>query len=322
MYLEHYGGPANQRLTLASRAFLTSPPEGLCDHPVLTPRAFVTFAPPDELERLDELQAEVGELAEIERLDAAATLDLAPYLRPGVIGGSLHEPGAQDIDVMALHQGFVRGARAAGAAIARSAGLVALGPGRSARWRVTTLAGEVDADVVVDAAGAWGDEVARLAGVAPVGLMPLRRTAFTVTVPPVPPNGPMVATAGPGYYAKPEAGGLMLASPVDETPSEPCDSRPEEIDVARALDAMDATTTLGARHVTRAWAGLRTFAPDHAPVIGWDDDVEGFCWMVGQGGTGIQTAPAAGRLVADVVTGATASELGPERLRVRSSCPR
>ena len=131
----------------------------------------------------------------------------------------------------------------------------------------------------------------------------------------------MVNTVGPGYYAKPESGGLMLCSPADETLSEPCDARPEEIDVARALDAMEATTTLGARHVTRAWAGLRTFAPDRDPVIGWDDRVEGFCWMVGQGGTGIQTAPAAGELVAAVVAGATAAsgdasiDLGPARLR-------
>jgi D-arginine dehydrogenase len=147
----------------------------------------------------------------------------------------------------------------------------------------------------------------------------MRRTACTVTVPPVPPDGPMVATVGPGFYAKPESGAHMLVSPADETPSDPCDARPEEIDVARALDAMDGATTLGARHVTRAWAGLRTFAPDRDPVIGWDDAVPGFCWMVGQGGTGIQTAPAAGELLAGVVTGAVRSELGPERLRVSSS---
>jgi D-arginine dehydrogenase len=320
MYLEHYGGAANQHLTVASRAFLESPPDGLCDHPVLSPRAFLTFAAPGHEHLLDAELAEVGVLAEVETVDARTVLELAPYLRPGAVGAGLLEPGAQDIDVMGLHQGFVRGARAKGAVIARSAAAVVIEPGRDARWSVTTGAGVVAADVVVDAAGAWGDEVAAMAGVEPLGLAPLRRTAFTVTVPPVPPEGPMVNTAGPGFYAKPESGGLMLCSPVDETPSEPCDARAEEIDVARALDALDAATTLGARHVTRAWAGLRTFAPDRDPVIGWDDRVEGFCWMVGQGGTGIQTAPAAGALVAAVVAGdPDAGSLGPTRLRQPST---
>ena len=317
MFLEHYGGPVNQRLTTASRSFLEAPPEGLCDHPVLTPRAFLTFARPGEEQLLADEVAAVGVLAEVERLDAAATRALAPYLRSDAVVGGMLEPGAQDIDVMGLHQGFVRGARAAGAVLARSAGVRSIGPASGARWRVVTDAGVIETDVVVDAAGAWGDAVAVLAGVHPVGLRPLRRTAFTVTVPPIPPEGPMVNTIGPGYYAKPESGGLMLCSPADETLSEPCDARPEEIDVARALDAMEATTTLGARHVTRAWAGLRTFAPDRDPVIGWDDRVEGFCWMVGQGGTGIQTAPAAGELVGAVVAGAVdgPTDLGPARLR-------
>ena len=284
---------------------------------MLTPRAFLTFARPGEEELLADEVAAVGVLAEVERLDAADTRALAPYLRPDAVAGGMLEPGAQDIDVMGLHQGFVRGARAAGAVLARSAGVRSIGPATGARWRVTTDAGAIETDVVVDAAGAWGDAVAGLAGVRPVGLRPLRRTAFTVTVPPIPSEGPMVNTVGPGYYAKPESGGLMLCSPADETLSEPCDARPEEIDVARALDAMEATTTLGARHVTRAWAGLRTFAPDRDPVIGWDDRVEGFCWMVGQGGTGIQTAPAAGELVAAVVAGVAdgPADLGPARLR-------
>jgi D-arginine dehydrogenase len=318
IFLEHYGGAANQRLTAASRSFLTSPPDGLCDHPILTPRPFVMFAPPGDERAIDDVYEQVGRLAVVERLDPAATLELAPYLRPEAVGAAFLEPGAQDIDVMGLHQGFVRGARAAGAVIARGAGLVDVARD-DAGWTITTDRGLVRSQVLVDAAGAWGDEVARLAGVEPVGLVPMRRTACTATVPPVPPAGPMVATVGPGFYAKPEPGGLMLVSPADETPSDPCDARPEEIDVARALDAMDAVTTLGARHVTRAWAGLRTFAPDREPVIGWDDAVPGFCWMVGQGGTGIQTAPAAGELLAGVVTGVMRSELGPERLRVSSS---
>jgi D-arginine dehydrogenase len=322
MYLEHYGGPVNQRLTVASRAFLTDPPDGLCDDAVLTPRAFLSFAAPGEEHLLDEMQEAVGGLAGVERLDATATRALAPYLRAGAVGGGLLEAAAQDIDVMGLHQGFVRGARAAGAVIARSAGVLAIEAGGDPRWRVTTDAGLIEADVVVDAAGAWGDDVARMAGVDPLGLTPLRRTACTVTVPPdgplVGPDGPMVGTAGPGFYAKPETGGLMLCSPADETPSAPCDARPEEIDVARALDAMDACTTLGARHVVRAWAGLRTFSPDRDPVLGWDDRVEGFCWMVGQGGTGIQTAPACGAVVAAEVTGSAPSDLGPGRLRISS----
>ena len=129
MFLEHYGGPVNQRLTTASRAFLEAPPDGLCDHPVLTPRAFLTFARPGEEQLLADEVAAVGVLAEVERLDAAATRALAPYLRPDAVVGGMLEPGAQDIDVMGLHQGFVRGARAAGAVLARSAGVRSIEPG-------------------------------------------------------------------------------------------------------------------------------------------------------------------------------------------------
>jgi D-arginine dehydrogenase len=162
---------------------------------------------------------------------------------------------------------------------------------------VDTSAGIRGCDVIVDAAGAWGDIVAERAGVAPVGLVPKRRTAFMVAAPRGSATWPMVIDADERFYFKPD-GEQMLCSPADTTPSDPVDARPEEVDVASAIERINAATTLGIRHVRSEWAGLRTFAPDDAMVIGMDPDVAGFCWLVGQGGTGIQTASAAARLAA------------------------
>jgi D-arginine dehydrogenase len=166
---------------------------------------------------------------------------------------------------------------------------------------VSTDDGRFEADVIVNTAGAWGDEIAALAGARPVGLRPLRRTAFTVAAPPDSDRWPLVHGIDGTFYFKPESAGQLLCSPADETPSPPCDARPEEIDVARAIDRINEATTLAIRHVRAQWAGLRTFAPDRVLVLGFDDIVDGFVWHVGQGGTGIQTAPAAGRAVASLV---------------------
>jgi D-arginine dehydrogenase len=188
---------------------------------------------------------------------------------------------------------------------------------------------------VVDAAGAWGDQVARLAGIPAVGLQPMRRTAFTASLsgsvsgewdPAVVRRWPLVQDLHDTWYFKPEAGPSLLCSPADETPSEPCDAKPEEIDVARAIASINDWTTLELRHVRRAWAGLRTFSPDRSPVIGFEPELPGFFWLAGQGGTGIQTAPAQGMATAGLVLegrlpealtarGLTVDRLGPGRLR-------
>ena len=203
---------------------------------------------------------------------------------------------------MGLHQLYIRRARAAGADVVRSARvqeIVADGEG----WLLTTAAGPVRADVVVNAAGAWGDGVAEMAGVAPVGLTPMRRTAFTTRIDHDPTDWPFIYAdiSSLHCYFKPEAGNQLLCSLSDETPSEPCDARPEEIDVALAIEHINELTTLNIRSVATTWAGLRTFAPDRNPVFGWDDAVPNFLWMVGQGGCGIVTSPIAGQIAAALI---------------------
>ncbi len=318
-YLEHYGGTVNERLTVASRSFFTAPPDDWAPTPLVSPRAAMNVGTESDLDALA-TEATAGG-ARVTAVSADEAREICPVLRATWVAGGVLEPEALDIDVAALHQGFVGQARRRGAAIVVSAGVRRLERiGR--RWHVfTDDASRWEADVIVDAAGAWGDEVAALAGVRPIGLQPLRRTAFTVASPPDSSGWPLVHAIDGTFYFKPESAGQLLCSPADETPSPPCDARPEEIDVALAIDRINEATTLAIRHVRSTWAGLRTFAPDRAPVLGYDDVVDGFVWHVGQGGTGIQTAPAAGRAVASLVLddclpddlGLTTADLAPRR---------
>ena len=316
-YLENYGGPLNRALTLASR-------DGFARGPFLRTRPMLVVGGPDELPELEALAAEGARLVDSIRLiDGEEARRIVPVLRPEVVAAGVLEPDAADIDVAALHQSFVRRARAAGATVVTAAGEIAVRPRPDGSWHAEPAGWS--APVVVDAAGAWGDRLAEVAGVAPLGLRPLRRTALLTRAPADSGAWPLVVW-GDRCYFKPEAGPSLLCSPVDETPSEPCDARPDELDVARALDAVNTCTTLGLRHVRTAWAGLRTFSPDRDPVIGFDPDAPGFFWLVGQGGTGIQTAPAQAAAAAALALGEplptdllrhgiSAAALGPARLR-------
>jgi D-arginine dehydrogenase len=205
------------------------------------------------------------------------------------------------LDPHALLQGFARTIKMAGGEVVPGARVAAIGP----RWRVETMAGEAyEAPVLINAAGAWADDVARLAGVRPLGLTPLRRTIIVFD----PPSGmdvrewPFVKTAVDYMYMMPDAGRL-LASPVDETPDDPCDAQPDEYDMAVAAHRVTEFTTLEVRRITHKWAGLRTFAADRVPVAGFAPDADGFFWLAGQGGYGLQTAPAMAEIVESLVTG-------------------
>ena len=327
---ETVGHPVVGALARASRPFLASPPRGFVDHPLLSPRGLLWVG--TSAGALDALGAEAP-VGAASRIGPAATTALVPQLtEPWRAAGAVHEPDAQAVDVAALLQAYLRGLRALGGTLhtssealrltqlpsggAGSAGAEDRGPkARQGGWRVEAGGEVIECGVVVDAAGAWGDVVAERAGVRPLGLAPRRRTACIVPVPDGHDVGgwPLIMDVGGSFYAEPEPGGLLV-SPGDETPAEPGDARPDELDVALALDRLREATTLPVRSVRRAWAGLRTFAPGRVPVAGFDPDVAGFYWLVGQGGAGIKTAPALAELAAADITGTPSATALPAEI--------
>ena len=303
LYSALYGNACVRALTRASRPFFDAPPAGFSPYPLLRPRDCLFLVSPGQEPLAEAFAASPGVQGHTQALDAAATLARVPILDPRQVSGSLLDAGSADIDVDGLHQGFLRSARAAGAQLLLDAPLRAL-EREGANWRVHTDAACLRTPLVINAAGAWADAVAALAGIAPVPLQPLRRTAALVDVP----GGldasawPAVITIDESHYFKPDAG-LLLISPADETPSPPCDAQPEELDVAIAVDRFETLTGQRVSHVRHRWAGLRVFSPDRTPVVGHDPVASGFFWCAGQGGYGIQTAPALGRCAADLALG-------------------
>ncbi len=302
--IPNYGAGSTLALTRSSLDFLRDVPADLADHPLLEGRDILTVG----LDGQDaELQAMLDKGRdsglEVNEIDVPSALAMAPHIRPEVVRRAIVETGSADIDVAGLHQAFVRMARRSGASINVEMALTAA-RADGAGWAIETTSGPLHADVIVNCAGAWGDVVAARCGLPPIGLRPLRRTAFMVRSPfDGSAHWPLVDDASMQWYVKPD-GSQFLCSPADESPDQPRDAKPEAIDVAMAIDRINAVTLLDIRSVASSWAGLRTFSPDRSMVIGPDPEVTNFIWCVGQGGTGIQTSPGAGRLVADlVVTG-------------------
>ena len=308
MWILNYG-PADVRvLTGLSRSFFEAPPEGFTETPLMSGRPFCFLAPPDQLPALRDLLDQGIGLREI----AIAELrQLVPALRPGYAVAAAIEDDAFDMDVAALHQGFLKLLRRRGGVLAlRSrAGRIERGDGV---WQVEVTGGAVfRAPVVVNAAGAWGDEVAAQAGLRPLGLQPKRRTGIIID--PAPwdvSDWPLVNDVAHTWYIRTEARTRLMVTPCDETDMPPHDVQPDELDIAIGIDRMQQALDIDVRRVERAWSGLRTFTPDRSLAIGWDGATEGFLWSVGQGGYGIQTSPAAGRLVADLVAGRDPGEVG------------
>jgi D-arginine dehydrogenase len=299
LFSEYFGTPPVRALTAASRGFLTAPPAGFGDAPLLSPRGVLTVAPPACEAEFDAALATAATApagaVEITEADARA---LVPVLRPGRYARAMHKPGAMDIDVAALHQGYLRGVRATGRVVTRAP--VRALDRAAGRWRATTPAGEYSAPVLVDAAGAWADGVAALAGLGPLGLVPHRRTACLVDAGPDAAGWPLFNDLPETFYCKPESGALLVC-PADAAPDVPGDARPRDLDVAIGIDRLERATTLSVRRVAHAWAGLRTSPADDLPVIGPDPRQPAFCWLAGLGGYGVQLSPAAGRLLAATV---------------------
>ena len=298
---EIYGGPLIQPLTSASGPFLAAPPADFHDRSFLRPRGAVHLAGVDGEDVLDALAAGFRGTVELERLGRSQLDAAIPGLRPGWTSG-LSEPTCRDIDVAALHGAYLRAARLRGVELLTNARLLSA-ERRDGGWSVDTTAGPIAAGILVDAAGAWADEVAVRAGERPLGIRPHRRTIVQLrTDPPAPGSLPLVIDALGRFYFKPEAGRLWL-SPHDETPCGACDTAAEEIDVAAAIDRFEQVVDWRVEQVEHSWAGLRSFAPDRLPVYGFAPGRRDFFWCAGQGGFGIQTAPAAARLAASLLLG-------------------
>jgi len=299
LFSETYGNAPVRMLSRASREFLFAPPAGFSDYPLVAPRGALHIARSDQAAHIDDFLAMPGVAMSTQLVDAAGVARLCPLLRADYAIAGVHEPDARDVDVHGLHQGYLRQIKASGGSIVTDTTCLEL-ERTGAAWRVRTEHAMFGAPIVVNAAGAWADEVAGLAGLSPLGIVPCRRTALLVDAPPGLASMPLTIDIEEMFYFKPDAGKLLL-SPCDETPSPPCDVQPDELDIAVAVDRVQTATTLEIARVSRKWAGLRSFAPDRSPVIGYDARSEGFFWLAGQGGYGIQTAPAAGRLAAALI---------------------
>jgi D-arginine dehydrogenase len=305
LHSETYGSAEIRAITVASGRFYRKPPAGFTDHPLLTPRGALIAGRAEQQAATQKAAADYARLVPSVRwLDPVEALRRQPLLKPeAAAGGAIFEE-AEDMDVAAIHGGFLKGARAAGAVLRLNAEVTHVDR-KGRNWTIRLRDGEsVTANTLVNASGAWADVLAGLAGAAPVGLVPKRRTAFTFDAP----AGldltrlPMAIDFDETWYIKPEVG-QFLGSPADETPSPPCDAQPEEMDIAIAVERIETATTLSIRRIKNKWAGLRSFVADKNLVVGHDPKVEGFFWLAGQGGYGIQTGEAAGRLAASLALG-------------------
>lgn len=293
LFEEHYGPLQVQALTRASRAFYEQPPAGFTDYPILHPRGVMYVGTAAQKALIDAAYAEaVKHSPDAQRLDGDALRALVPVLNDSIVDGFVDD-GARDIDVHALHQGFLRGMRQAGGQLWCNAEVSALAlDGARRTWTVTLADGRTaQARTLVNAAGAWADHIGELAGARAMGLVPARRSAFTFPVP----EGldathwPAVISADERFYFKPDTGQL-LGSPANADATYPHDVQPEEEDIATGIWNIEQATTLSIRRPSHTWAGLRSFVADGEMVIGWDSHVPEFFWVAAQGGYGIQSA--------------------------------
>lgn len=304
LFSETYGTRQVRALTAASRAFLENPQAGFAEHPILTPRGMLVVASAEQEHLLAEHQDAVRSIGLAgERLDFEGARAWVPVLRPEGVTGAVYNPNAEDIDVHALHQGYLRGLKRAGGTVIGNAEVTAAEQS-GADWRLVTSGREYIAPIVINAAGAWGDEIGALFGASPIGLEPRRRTAFVFA----PPAGhdvtrwPMFITADESCYIKPDAG-LLLGSPANADLMAPQDVQPEMEDIALGIHRIEELTTLSVGRPSRVWAGLRSFVSDGDLVGGFDAKVPGLFWLVAQGGYGIQTSAAMGEACAALVRG-------------------
>jgi len=326
VYTEAYGPRPVRALVIAGGPFFKHPPVGFTEVPLYHPHGLMFVGREDQRDVLMAELAGVQPLSpNIHEISVDEAIERVPVLRREYLAAAFLDPNCLSLDVNAIHQGYLRGLKAAGSEIVTSAEAQAF-ERRGGKWHVSTPAGVFTAAVVINAAGAWADVVAKRIGARTVGLVPKRRTVIAFT----PPAGtetaqwPVVIDAEERFYFKADVG-TILASPGDETPSPPTDAQPEEIDVAITVERLERATTMPIRRILRKWAGLRSFVTDRVPVVGYDPKVEGYFWLAGQGGYGIETSAGLARCAASLATGdglpedlrelaVTTHDLGPERL--------
>lgn len=301
LYTVAYGPPVIRALSRASGGFFRDPRSPFVSHPLLTDRGAVFIARDDQVAAMQAFGDALGDA--VSPLSRDEMRRRIPLLRPDHCAAGLFDASAADIDVAALHQHYLKSFRAAGGQIRTGAEVLDLAQG-GAGWQVETGSGVFSAATVVNAAGAWADEIAQRAGLAQRGLVPKRRTAMIIAAPEgtATERWPMVIDVDEQFYLKPEAGKFLI-SPADETPSPPCDAQPEEIDVAICVDRIERAFDMRVHRIESKWAGLRSFLPDGNPLAGYDPAAPGFFWLAGQGGYGIQTAPALARAAAALISG-------------------
>jgi D-arginine dehydrogenase len=302
LFTRNYGSKIVRAINAASEPFFELPPEGFCEDALLEKRGFLAVAPLGREAQLEKLLDLSTDRAPVHRLTAQQTMDMSPLLRPELVAAGAYEPGVSDIDVASLHQGYLRGLKQRGGHVHLGHRIDGMRHTKDG-WTVTAKNQTINARTVVNATGAWADEVGQMAGAAPIGLVPKRRTGIIVDVPTNMDLSKMPATEfiGEDAYLKPDSGKLM-ASPGDETPVAPQDIRPDEMDMAILVDWLQRNTTLNVNRIAHSWAGLRCFVADGDPVVGFDSHVPDFFWLAGQGGYGIMMAPALARATVRLIT--------------------
>ncbi len=328
LYTPNYGPQVVRKIIAASAEFYRNPPEGFAGHPLLTPRQAMSFVPKGAEAKIDTFIAAATPATPLQEISVDQACKLAPLLRREAVARAVLDPHVMDMDAGAIHQGFLKLFKHRGGRTFTDHRVTSL-ERANGTWRVGTKSGDTfEAPVLVNAGGAWADEIGQMAGLRPIGLTPMRRTAIIIASDPVlaPPTMPAVDHGATEAYVKLDAGRLM-ASLGDATPSPPCDAQPEDLDMAMIVDWLERNTHLTVRRIEHSWAGLRSFVDDHCPVVGFDKDAQGFFWLAGQGGYGIMLAAALGRLSrhliergempADFIArGLDINELAPSRCRI------
>lgn len=300
LYTPNYGPSLVRKINKLSATFLESPQTDFCENSLLSPRGMMKVIPNEHANELDSSLTAGSE--HLELISAHKAVELAPFLRAEMIHAAVYEKGVYDMDVNALHQGFLRGFKQRGGTVMFNTQIKSLNA-NSQGWKIELNGTHLSVHTIVNAAGAWADVIGALANAKPIGLQPMRRTAILIDAPvnTVLSNVPAIDFAGTESYLKPESQQLMV-SPGDVTPVAAQDIQVDDLDVAKLVDWLERTTSINVRRINHQWAGLRSFTASGTPVAAFDPDVPNFFWLAGQGGYGIMMAPALGRASASLIT--------------------